>query len=108
MTRGADPGRPCKDTGCDVKIMWATRAGTDRWVPLEVTDQEPFSVNATGCLVVVGSEAWRPADLMEHFLVRLEGAATEEHLRDLASGYPWRRIHVHEPSREYATANGAA
>lgn len=109
MTRGADPGRPCKDPGCDVKIVWAKRAGTDRWLPLEVADQEPFSVAAVGCVVVVGNVAWKPADLMEHFRVRSEGKATEDHLRDLAAGYPWRRIHLHEPADQYATtSNGAA
>lgn len=89
-------GRPirCREPGCDVRIHFARSQTTGRNVPLEVRDRPPFTQEATGALVVVSGQAWRPLDLMEHFRVR--NGIDESKARDLVAGYPHHRIHSHQ------------
>ncbi|WP_372733583.1 hypothetical protein [Nocardioides sp.] len=92
MTKGTEPGRRCNT--CDTKIIFAKRVGTDRYVPLEAQDRRPFADESAGCLVYLASEAWKPADLIEHFQTRFE--VSEDSARELVCGYPWHRIHLHD------------
>lgn len=93
MTR-APESRWCREPGCDTKVILAQRMPEGRWVALEAADRPPFSDLAVGCLVVVARQAWRPADLTEDFMTRLE--ISEAAARDLVSGYPFHRPHHHE------------
>lgn len=90
MGRVSEP-RPCRD--CDTQIVFAVRAGTRSWVPLEAVDRPPFSDEATGCLVVIGGQAWVPRDLIEDFQARAE--ISEASAREVVSGYPFHRPHHH-------------
>lgn len=88
MARPSEP-RPCRDE-CGTQVVLARRDVTTRWVALEAreVDQEP------GALVLVDSTAWRPSDLVEHFMARFE--IGEPKARDLVAEYPSHRIHHHE------------
>lgn len=102
MTRPEkDSRRWCDHKGCDTRLIFARRAGTDRHVPLEADDRVPFSQEALGCLVYVAGEAWKPGDLIEHFQTRFE--VSENSARALVSGYAFHRPHYHEPPTEPET-----
>lgn len=95
----------CNQIGCDTKIIFARVAGTDRRIPLEARDRETFSTDATGALVVVAGEAWKPRDLIEHFQTRL-GGISEEKARDLVAGYPSHRPHGHDRDEQAPEPTG--
>lgn len=79
-----------------VAILAPTPDGQERrWAAFEARDREPFSTGAVDCRVIVGDrQAWKPADLVEDYMVRHE--ITESAARELVSGFPWHRIHAHE------------
>lgn len=85
-----------------VAILAPTPAGQERkWGAFEARDREPFSPGAVGCRVIVaGRQAWKPADLVEDYMVR--HGLTESGAREIVSGFPWHRSHIHE----HATTEG--
>lgn len=89
MTVDRSP-RPRTCNVCGQDIVFATRADTGRRVPYEAADRPPESA---GCHVLVGDQAWRIPDLVEHFQVRYE--TTEAAARKLVEGYPHHRPHFH-------------
>lgn len=93
MSRPSEP-RWCRATGCDVQVILARLDVTERWVALEAKELPAFNQVSTGSLVVVDNTAWRPADLIEHFMTRFEIA--EEKARDLVADYPFHRPHHHD------------
>lgn len=86
-------GLRCNRPDCDAPIIFAVRPNGSR-LPYDASDLEPFSDAATGAHVVVAGKGWRPADLIEDFMVRFEIA--EAQARRLVEGYPWHRPHIHE------------
>lgn len=92
----------CRESGCDTKLIFATRNGTRR--PYEHTDRPPFSVEATGCHVIVAGQAFTPREAIEHFAIRFE--VPEDKARDLVEGYPFHRPHTHDPSPTTADNRG--
>lgn len=99
-----DPRRICSAEGCEARIFFARRPGTDRFIPLEADDQTPYAQGSHGSLVVVAGEAWRPGDLVED--VRVRNGLTESAATEFVAGQPWHRPHFHE-ARTPAT-NGAS
>lgn len=94
MTAGSPlTPRPCRE-GCGVQVFLARLMpqGT-RWGAFELTDRDPSTQAAVGCRVLVGVQAWRPADLVEHFQTTRE--ISEEQARELSGGYSWHRPHHH-------------
>lgn len=89
-----DPRVVCDHDGCDVRLIFARRAGTSRVVPLEATDRPPWTAEAAGALVVISGQAWRPVELVEDF--RSRQPVSDERARELVAGYPWHRPHHHE------------
>ena len=89
-TSPLDP-RWCNQHGCDVRIILAVRDG--RWLPYEATEREAGSQASIGCHVLVGSQAWRPDDLAEHFQAQFE--INREKAEVLVLGYPHHRPHLH-------------
>lgn len=63
-----------------------------KWLPFEAADRDPSKAEAVNCRAVVGIQAWRPGDLVEHLMVTRE--ISEEKARELAGGYPWHRPHT--------------
>lgn len=93
MTTGAPTTkRPCRDD-CGTDVILARRQPEGRWAAFEATDRPPSTQEAIGCWVLVGEQAWRPRDLVEHFQVTRE--ISEERARELAGGHPWHRPHFH-------------
>lgn len=91
----AEP-RWCRETGCDMKVILARapgRGGQSVWIALEAMDRHPESTEAVGCRVLVDGTAWRPQDLIEHFMTRWE--ISEEKARELVLDYPHHRPHHH-------------
>lgn len=84
----------CNRPGCDEPIIFAARPNTRRRLPYEAADREPFSVAATGSHVLVAGKAWVPGDLIEYFRTQFE--ISEDRARELVSGYPWHRPHIHD------------
>lgn len=97
MPRPSEP-RWCREKPCDVKVILARRALTDRWACFEADDQPPFSAASAGCLVIVAGQAWKPLDLIEDFQTRFE--ITESAARELVAGYPFHRPHHHEKENQ--------
>lgn len=85
--------RWCDQQGCSTRIILALRADTGRWVPYEAEDRTPGSLMAAGCHVLVGAQAWKPSDLVEHFRAQFE--ITRERAEALVVGYPHHRPHFH-------------
>lgn len=83
----------CREAGCDTKLIFATRNG--RLLPYEHADRAPFSLEATGCHVLIAGQAMTPAEAIEHFQVRA-GGLPDEKARELVSGYPFHRLHLHD------------
>lgn len=94
--------RPCRDEGCDVRVILARRMPSNRWAAYEADDQPPFTERSAGCHVLVSGQAWAPLDLIEDFRVRHE--LTETAARDLVAGYPFHRPHFHPRDTEGATS----
>ena len=90
--------RWCNHDGCDVRIILALRADTGKCVPYEAADQSPDAVAAGGCHVLVGTQAWRRADLIEHFQVTFQ--ITTDRAEALVVGYPHHRPHFHTTDEE--------
>lgn len=91
MTQGAPVlPRPCRDD-CGTNVLLARRQPGGGWDVFEATDRNPTSIAAVGCWVLVGAQAWRPHELVEHIHVTQEISA--ESARDLVNGYPWHRLH---------------
>lgn len=99
MPRPPKP-RACRETGCRTRVILAKRDVTDRWLALEARDRPGFSEEAAGCLVVVDGTAWRPADLIEHFMTQFE--IGEPEARALVADYPFHRPHHHERTESNA------
>lgn len=93
--RAAGDSRPCNQTDCDVKVVLAARVPSGKWAPYESTDKPAFTPESAGCHVILHRQAWRPPDLVEHFMVRHE--ISEHAARELVAGYPWHRPHFHDP-----------
>lgn len=96
----SDARRCNRDPDCTtlviVAILAPTPAGQERrWAAFEARDREPNSAGSVGCRVIVGRQAWRPADLVEDYTQR-HPTATDEEARNFVAGYPWHRIHIHE------------
>ena len=91
-----------------MQVVLARTATSGRWVPLEARDRPGYSDESVGCLVLVDGTAWRPADLIEHFMARFE--ISEPQARDLVADYPFHRFHEHDPAdrtyTEETTAHG--
>ena len=85
--------RKCREDGCDVRIILAQVAGTERWLAFEAQDRTPYSTAAVDCFVLVDGQAWKPRDLVEH--LRAYRGQTEDQARELAAGHPWHRVHTH-------------
>ena len=85
--------RVCRHPGCTVKVVLAQRVSTGKWAAFQARDRAPWSLEAAGALVLVGTQAWAPADLVEHFHVTQE--ITEEAARNLVSGHSWHQPHHH-------------
>lgn len=97
MTRAPKPPATC-DT-CGAPIRFARDAiNPTRWRVLEAADREPWSTDAAGSMVLTSGHAWRPHDLVEHWMVRHE--LTESAARELVSGFPWHRLHAHPTHEE--------
>lgn len=82
--------RPCETCGED--IFFALRAPIGgSWRALNAApvtdDRKAFA------LVLIGHQAWRRVDLLEHYLVTRE--VTEEKARELADTYPHHLLHTH-------------
>lgn len=96
----SDPRYCDRDPGCNTLVVVAILAPTPtgqerRWGAFEATDREPFTDRAVGCRVIVGGrQAWKPAELVEDYMVRHE--ITESAAREIVSGFPWHRSHIHE------------
>lgn len=82
----------CREIGCETKLIFATRNG--RLLPYEHADQPPFSDQSVGAHVLVAGQAFTPREAIEDFQVRL--AIDSEKARDLVSGYPFHRLHLHD------------
>lgn len=92
----------CRETGCDTKLIFATRdagTGTARLVPYEYADQDPDSTAAASCHVIVNGVAFTPAEAIEHFMTRGTGRS-EEAARALAHGFPFHLPHAHARPEE--------
>ena len=100
MSRWRAPVYCDRDPDCAVQILLAILAptpagGTPRWAAFEARDRAPFTPEAAGCRVIVADrQAWRPADLVEDYMVRHE--ITEAAAKEIVSGFPFHRLHVHE------------
>lgn len=100
MVKAPSHPRYCdRDPNCAVQVILAILAPTPegqdpKWAAFEARDLAPFSIEAAGSRVLVGRQAWKPADLIEDYHVRLE--ITEAAARELISGFPWHRHHHHE------------
>lgn len=98
MTAGAAlTPRPCRD-GCGTRVVLVMRQPSGRWGAFEAVTRNPHHLEAVGCWVLVGEQAWRPADLAEQF-------QTSRHLdgdtaRDLVADYPHHRPHFHPRPEE--------
>jgi hypothetical protein len=82
----------CREIGCDTKIIFAARNG--RALPYEHTDRAPFSIEATGAHVLISGQTFTPREAIEDFQTRL--GIAEDKARELVSGYPFHRLHLHE------------
>ena len=83
--------RWCREPGCDVRIILATRDG--RWLPYEAAERDPGTQATAGSHVLVGAQAWRREDLIEHFMTQFE--ISREKAEALVIGYPHHRPHFH-------------
>lgn len=88
--------RPCVHS-CGSAVFTAMKAPTPtgqapKWIPFEAGDRNPAKDEAVRCWVIVGAQAWRPTDLVEHLMTTRE--ISEEKARELAGGYPWHRPHT--------------
>lgn len=96
----SDPRYCDRADGCNTLVVVAILAPTPadqerRWGAFEATDREPFTDRAVDCRVIVGGrQAWKPAELVEDYMVRHE--ITESAAREIVSGFPWHRAHIHE------------
>jgi hypothetical protein len=99
MTAAAD-SRPCNRAGCETRVVLAKKVPSGKWVPYEATDRPAYTPEAIGCHVIVSGQAWRPFDLVEHFMVRHE--ISEHAARELVAGHPWHRPHFHATEKEPA------
>lgn len=90
-TRPADR-RPC--TTCGASIFFAQRVGRDglSWRPFNA---EPSTTDGLRQVshVLIGDQAWRRTDLIEHWHVRQE--ITEDAARALVDDYPHHLLHQH-------------
>ena len=64
--------RPCRDDTCDVSVIVAARQPHGRWAAFEAADRNPSTQAAADCWVLIGTQAWRPADLVEQLMVSRE------------------------------------
>lgn len=94
MTPPRKPWRHCNRDGCEARLIFATH--NHRTLPYEYDDRAPFSLEAAGCHVLVGGEAWLPLELIEDFQTRL--GIPESKARELVTGYPFHRPHRCEPT----------
>ena len=81
--------RPC-DT-CGESIFFAFSPVSESWRALnadQVTDDRKAFA-----LVLLGTQAWRRVDLLEHYLVSRQ--VSEEKARELVDGYPHHLLHTH-------------
>lgn len=76
-----------------MRVVLAVRQPAGRWGAFEAEDRAPESMTAHDCWVLVGDQAWRPADLTEHFHTSLE--ISEAAAGDLVRDYPWHKPHHH-------------
>lgn len=83
----------CNRPGCLVPITLARHQPGGQWVAYEAQDREPFSIAAVTADVLIGTQSWRPADLVEDYMVRHE--LTETAAREVVSGFPFHRPHHH-------------
>lgn len=104
MTPPKKPWAWCRATGCEAKLIFATR--DQRTVPYEYTDLTPFSIEATGCHVLIDGVAFTPREALEHFQTRGEGRS-EDTARELVSGYPFHRPHRCERDESATTQESA-
>lgn len=82
--------RPCAT--CGESIFFAYNPVTESWRPLSA---EPVSdARRSLAFVVVNAQAWRPVDLLEHYVVTKE--MPEEKARELVDTYPHHLLHVHD------------
>lgn len=86
--------RPC-DT-CGEPIFFAQRIPSDQWRAFTAT---PAGVNHRPfAYVVIGVQAWRRVDLLEHYLITRQ--VTEEKARELIDTYPHHLLHTHDREDE--------
>lgn len=87
--------RPCRDN-CGQDVILAQRIPTGKWRALDATpvtdDRMSFA------MVLVGSQAWRRGDLLEHYVVSRE--ISEDKARELVDTYPHHLLHVHDDESE--------
>lgn len=93
MTPPKKPWSWCNRTGCDTKLLFASRHG--RTLPYEYQDRAPFS--EPGLHVLIEGTAFTPLEAIEQFQTRGEGR-TEEKARELVAGYPFHRPHRCDPA----------
>lgn len=99
MTAGAPlTARPCRDEGCDVRVVLARRQPSGAWAAFEATTTPPESIDAHDCWVLVGEQAWRREHLVEQFHTSRE--ISEEAARGLVHDYPWHKPHHHRDEEE--------
>ena len=92
--------RYCREPGCSTEVVFAVlaptrRGATPRWGCFEARDLTPFGPEVTPDVrvIVSGSQAWKPADLIEDYQVRHE--LPTDRARDLVAGYPFHHRHIH-------------
>lgn len=93
LSKPWETSRPCRDEGCDVRVLLARLADSRRWLAFEAQDRPPFTDAAVDCRVLIDGLAWRLPDLIEH--LRAYRGLTEAEARDFAAGHPWHRAHTH-------------
>ena len=86
--------RPCRDEECGFPVIVAQRVAAAGKLTWRVFDATPVTDDRRSFAhVLVGTQAWRRVDLIEHWHVTRE--ISEEQARDLVDDYPHHLLHIH-------------
>lgn len=92
---GPTTPRPCRDEDCDGLVIVAQRVAGNGKLTWRVFDAIPVTDDRRSFAhVLVGTQAWRRVDLVEHWHVTRE--IPEDQARDLVDDYPHHLLHVHD------------
>lgn len=99
MNVWSEEPRECRVEGCQTLVVLARRAPVlASWKAFEYPEHPAWS--RPDLWVLVGDQAWKPLDLIEHWHVTRE--ITEEAARGLVGDYPFHLPHSHPRDEEEA------